>query len=239
MFRERWVGVLRRAMRAAPTARTLRAEDEGATEAALRAHLRQDPNDVAAFAALADIVRRRAQPSGPAGYPRRTRRLGDGSADAVWALAEELAHSSKAWFPLVEMARLSIDEDREGAMRRLGTAAERDPTGEALAQGLAMLRRAGHHADALNLGMGHWRPREHRVEVGQQLVEAAVEAGRAGEARRHLAALAARSDAADFAPMLADLEDLVSRVDTMRMLDLREDRGGQAQGHGPRRRRSR
>ena len=59
---------------------------------------------------------------------------------------------------------------------RLSTAADRDPTGVALAQGLAMLRQTGHADDALGLGVGHWRPREHDVDAGRQLIEASIEA---------------------------------------------------------------
>jgi hypothetical protein len=152
-------------------------------EARLWAVLRDDPNDVPAFAQLAEIVRRRAV----AGHPVHDRaRAAD---DAVWSLAEELAHSGRAWFPLVELARLSVHDDREVAMRRLATAAERDPSGDALATGLLMLRDAGLPGDAHNLGVGHWRPAEHHVEAGRQLVIAAVEAGRIADARRHLEAL--------------------------------------------------
>lgn len=207
-----------------------------AGEAALRERLREDPNDVAAFATLAGIVRTRADDRRPtSAYPRRPR-IEHGDDDAVWALAEELAHSPRAWFPLVELARLSLADDRETAMRRLGTAAERDPSGQALAQGLAMLRRAGHPAEALNLGVGHWRPREHEADAGRHLVEAAVEAGRVGEARRHLAALAAREDADRLAPMLQQLEALVRRAGEVRSVDLRDTAQVEAAGRRRRRR---
>jgi hypothetical protein len=49
-------------------------------------------------------------------------------------------------------------------------------------------------SEALGLGVGHWRPREHDIETGRQLVHAAVEAGRMGEARRHLEAVAQHPD---------------------------------------------
>ena len=38
---------------------------------------------------------------------------------AVWALAEELAGHPRAWYPLIELARLSVHDDHEGALRRL------------------------------------------------------------------------------------------------------------------------
>lgn len=180
-------------------------EVDAVQEDRLWAVLREDPNDVHAFAGLAEIVRLRAAQGHPGGQDRA--RAAD---DAVWSLAEELAHSGRAWFPLVELARLSVHDDREVALRRLATAAERDPSGDALATGLLMLRDAGLPGDALNLGVGHWRPREHDLEAGRQLVEAAVEAGRVGEARRHLEALALHPDAGRAAALRAELERLIA-----------------------------
>ncbi len=173
-------------------------------EERLWAVLREDPNDVLAFARLAEIVRVRAAEGHPVSDRARA------ADDAVWSLAEELAHSGRAWFPLVELARLSIHDDREMALRRLATAAERDPSGDALATGLLMLRDAGLPGDALNLGVGHWRPREHDLEAGRQMVEAAVEAGRVGEARRHLEALGLHPDAGRAAALRAELERLIA-----------------------------
>src|SRR3954454_22427995 len=141
-------------------------------EARLWAVLREDPNDVQSFHALAEIVRRRAEEGHKGGDPRKA------AGDAVWALAEELAHSGKAWYPLIELGRLSVHDDREQALRRLATAADRDHTGQALAQGVQVLRDEGLPAEAIGLGIGHWRPREHQVEVGRQLVLAAIEARR-------------------------------------------------------------
>jgi len=171
-------------------------------EFTLRQRLHDDPNDTEAFAALADVVRRQAA-EGHEDAERRPRAAND----AVWALAEELAHSSKAWYPLIELGRLSLHEDLEGAQRRLGIAVEREPTGRALAEGLAMLRREGMPEVALALGVGHWRPREHVPGAGRELVQAAAEAGRIGEARRHLDALAEHPD--------ADVTDLRDQLDSL------------------------
>ncbi|MBK8078191.1 MAG: hypothetical protein IPK24_22235 [Kineosporiaceae bacterium] len=156
---------------------------DAAAEAALWQILREDPNDVAAFHRLADVVRRHAADRHVDSPGVDRQRAMD---DAVWSLAEELAHSGKAWYPLVELARLSLHDDRDAAMRRLGTAAERDPVGLGLATSLQMLREAGLPGVALNLGMGHWRPREHTD--GRHMVESAIESARP-EARRHLEAL--------------------------------------------------
>ncbi len=174
----------------------------GSDQVALRARLHDDPNDAEAFAALAEIVRRQAA-EGHEDAERRPRAV----ADAEWALAEELAHSSRAWYPLIELGRLSLHEDLEGAQRRLGIAVEREPTGRALAESLAMLRREGMPEVALSLGVGHWRPREHVPAAGRELVQAAAEAGRFAEARRHLDALAERPD--------ADVIDLRDQLDAL------------------------
>lgn len=179
----------------------------------LRATLKADPNDEAAFVALAEIVRERAVEGHEVegGDPQRA------ANDAVWALAEELAQSPRAWFPLIELARLSIDDDRDGALRRLATAAERESTGRALAEGLAMLRQAGHADDALGLGVGHWRPAEHDVEIGKHLVAAAVETGRMAEARRHLEAMSHHPDKGKVAPLQIDLQRYISEEDAKRV----------------------
>jgi hypothetical protein len=176
-------------------------------EEALRTRLGEDPNDFAAFDRLAEIVRTRATEGHDVGDPQRE------ADDAVWALAEEIAQSSRAWYPLIELARLSIDDDRDVALRRIETGVDRDPTGQALARGLAMLRESGHPVDALNLGVGHWRPREHEVEAGRQLIEAAIEAGRPGEARRQLEALAAHPDQEGVEKLRRELEERVNLAD--------------------------
>src|SRR4051794_12674962 len=154
-----------------------------ADEAQLWAVLREDPNDVQSFHALAEIVRRRAAEGHRGGDPRKA------ADDAVWALGEELAHSGRAWYPLVELGRLSVHDDREQALKRFATASDRDSTGKALATSVQVLREEGLPQEAIGLGVGHWRPREHDVEVGRQLVLASVEARRPADARRTLDAL--------------------------------------------------
>src|SRR3954452_13914602 len=163
-------------------------------EDALRSMLSDDPNNERAFVALAEIVRRRAAESTVADDDPLAAPPDDGerqrAADlAVWALGEELAGNPRAWYPLIEVARLSVSDYHEGTLRRLTTAAERDPTGRALAEGLAVLRDANLPVDALGLGVGHWRPREHVPDVARHLVLAALEADRPLEAKQHLRAL--------------------------------------------------
>ena len=132
---------------------------------------------------------------------------------AVWALAEELAGHPRAWYPLIELARLSIHDDHEGALRRLATAAERDPSGHALLEGLAVLRDAGLPVEALGLGVGHWRVKEQPVGIARQLVLAAIEADRPLEAKHHLAALDLHPDRAAAARLRPELEAAVAHAE--------------------------
>jgi len=180
-------------------------------ESRLWRRLHEDPNDVEAFPQLAEIVRRRAGEGHQGGDRQRA------ADDAVWALAEELAHNGRAWYPLIELARLSVHDDRDAALRRLATASDRDPSGRALATGLAMLRETQLPSDALGLGMAHWRPREHDLEAGRHLVLAAIEAGRIPDARRHLAALSLHPDEGRVAVLRAELEGLIARLEAERV----------------------
>jgi hypothetical protein len=187
-----------------------RVPTDAAEEAQLRSRLEADPNDEGAFRRLADIVRRRAAEGHDNGDPRKA------ADDAVWALAEEMARSSRAWYPLIELGRLSVREDRDGALRRLATAAERDPSGRALAEALAVLREAGLPDEALGLGVGHWRPREHDPDAGRHLVHAAVDAGRIAEARRYLASFDQFPDQERVAGVRAELERAITEADHRR-----------------------
>jgi hypothetical protein len=198
---------------------------DDAEEARLWAVLHEDPNDEAAFVQLAEMVRQRA---GEGHDEADQQRAAD---DAVWALAEELAHSGRAWYPLLELARLSVHDDREAALRRLATASDRDPSGAALAKGLQMLREEHLPDEALGLGVGHWRPREHDLEAGRQLVEAAVEAGRKADARRHLDALSQHPDVGRVQLLRAELErriaEELAKTGQIPVVDVRDNRTDQ------------
>ena len=179
--------------------------------------LSDDPNNVRAFQALAEIVGRRAAETGPDGDPLtgptdagEKQRAAD---LAVWALGEELAGHPRAWYPLVELARLSVRHDHEGTLRRLATAAERDPSGEALAEGLAVLRDAGLPGEALGLGIGHWRPREQTPEIGRHIVHAALEADRPLEAKMHLKSLDLYPDQVAIVALRAELARAVAQAE--------------------------
>ena len=203
-----------------PGRRSGRREVPPLGEAQLRESLREDPNDESAFTALAELVRTRAAeahaeevaPTGPLD-PDEVRRAAD---NAVWALAEEMAQSPRAWRPLLVLGQLSLADDRDAALRRLSIAAERDPSGTGLARALQILREAGMNDEALSLGVGHWRPREHDVEAGRHLVAAAIDAGRPAEARRHLKALAEHPDTGRVAQLRSELEDAIAKADRAR-----------------------
>lgn len=200
-----------------PTAAAAPADTD--RETSLRATLVADPNDAHAFAALAEIVRRRAQDSAPVdpltASPGADRQRAVNL--AVWALAEELAGNPRAWYPLIEMARLSLVDDHEGSLRRLGAACDRDPGGRAVAEGVRMLREANLPAEALGLGVGHWLPQQHAPEAGRHIVLAALDAGRPAEARRHLTALAGapHQHAAAVKEIRAQLEPLVVEAEDL------------------------
>ena len=68
-----------------------------------------------------------------------------------------------------------------------------------------MLRGAGMPVDAIGLGVGHWRPREHDPEVARQLVLASIEAGRPLEAKQHIAALDLHPDQTAVAELKGEL----------------------------------
>lgn len=156
-------------------------------EKALRRRLHDDPNDARSFKRLVTLLARRAQQHG--GGPGTA---GERADDVAWALAAELARQPRAWYPLIELARLSLAQGTEAAVRRLADAAERDSTGRALATAIALLRTAGHPDEGFRLALAQWRPAQHDPLVGRQLVLAGLEAGRSGEVARHLDALAAR-----------------------------------------------
>jgi len=132
-------------------------DDEGL----LRERLSQDPNDIEAFARLAEVVRRHA--------------IEGHGADSVAELDRTRAADDAVW--------------------------------------------------ALSLGLGHWRPAEHDVEAGRELVEAAVEADRPADARRHLDALLAHPDQARVAELRPELERLVAGGGRPRVVDVRSERG--------------
>ncbi|NLI18194.1 MAG: hypothetical protein GX427_05190 [Actinomycetales bacterium] len=147
-------------------------------EAALVARLDADPNDRQALVRLAELITQpvpeaiadpltAAQQPATAAGQRRT---------ALWALAEEYAGNPHAWAPLIELARLLVEDDEDAATRRLATACDRDPSGQALAQSIEMLRDRGLAHQAVSLGVAKWVPATHPYETGRQLVLAAVEA---------------------------------------------------------------
>ena len=99
-------------------------------------------------------------------------------------------------------------------MRRLGAACDRDPSGTALIQGVRMLREAHLPAEGLGLGVGHWSPADHDPEAGRQIVQAALDADRPADARRHLRDLAELgAQHRDTARVVAELEPVVAAAE--------------------------
>lgn len=200
---------MRRPTTAAPSA-------DAPREDALRALLVEDPNNITAFAALAEMVRRHAEGDEPvdpltAEHDRVEHHV---SSDvAVWALAEELAGNPRAWYPLIALGRLSLPDDHDGAMRRLNHACERESTGRAVAEGVRVLREADLASDGLGLGVGHWNPKEHIPEAGRQVVLAAVEAGRPMDARRLLGQLAEHASTDAARSIVGELEPQVAAAE--------------------------
>lgn len=176
-----------------------------------------DPNNIRAFQALSEIVRRRAaegtRVDDPLSAPTDAVAKQHAADLAVWSLGEELAGNPRAWYPLIALARLSLGDDQDAAIRRLATASDRDPTGEALAESLAVLREAHLPVEALGLGVGHWRAKEHSPEVGRQLVLAALEADRIYDARHHLVSLESNPDRRAVAKIRSELEPAIARVE--------------------------
>jgi hypothetical protein len=164
----------------------------GRPEEALRGLLQRDPNDARSFTRLvALLVRLNAERR--RGDRLAVARPGDDAADeTAWALAAELARRPGAWYPLIELARLSLPQDSEAAVRRLTSATDRDPTGRALTRAVELLRSAGHPDEAFRIALARWRPAEHGPRPGRQLLLAGLEAGRIAELCRHLDALSRR-----------------------------------------------
>jgi hypothetical protein len=165
-------------------------------EAALRHRLGQDPNDAHAFRKLVTLLTRvQAAQKTSDGVPGNGNGTGNGNGagdDVAWALAAELARRPRAWYPLVELARLSLDQDLPSAVRRLATASERDLTGRGLTCAIVLLRQAGRPDEGFRLGLAHWRPHHHSLAAGRQLVLAGLAARPGGGDVRQLVAEVAR-----------------------------------------------
>ena len=176
-----------------------------------------DPNNIRAFQALSEVVRRRAaegtHADDPLSAPTDAVAQQHAADLAVWSLGEELAGNPRAWYPLIALARLSLRDDQDAAIRRLATASDRDPSGEALAESLAVLREANLPVEALGLGVGHWRAKEHTPEVGRQLVLAALEADRVYDARHHLEILESNPDRKAVDQIRRQLEPAIAQVE--------------------------
>lgn len=178
-------------------------------EDALRALLMDDPNNERAFLALVDLVAENSayqethvQVEDPGADPLVAHTQAESAHPlseedemderrlvAMWALAEEFAGHPKGWYPMILMARLSLETNAEDSLRRVNAGISRDDTGQALARSVDMLRGSDLVQEAYALGAGHWRAREHHPVAGVAVIRAALDCGKVLEARNHLAEL--------------------------------------------------
>lgn len=191
----------------------------------LREILNENPNDVGAFQELAELVNSAAGPREVEDPLTAEQGQTDTYAVAnltMWSLSEELSGRPNAWYPLIELARLSVDSDLEGATRRLNTAAQRDETGRALAEGVKVLRGAGQADAAYSLGVGHWDPANHKFAAGEQIILAALDARRPDQATIHLDRVRAVAKPGQHDDRMTFLEESIASVEAEEDARLRQ-----------------
>lgn len=169
---------------------SVESDEQPARIAELRARLADDPNDVVAFDELVRIAQS-AEEEQPPADPLRADTTATGSvpvsADlAIWALAEELSGNTSSWYPQIQLARLSVKSDTQGAIKKLNVAADRNPSGEVLAKCVKILRDAGMPDQALSLGLAHWAPGKQDAVAGWAIIDAALDAERVQEAKTYM-----------------------------------------------------
>ncbi|USR80070.1 hypothetical protein [Arcanobacterium pinnipediorum] len=160
----------------------------------LRIALAADPNDRAAFEELISIIWALGQ-SRPTVDPLTADEDEPHTSPIkliLWALSEDLASDSRAWYPLIQLARLSLDDDLEAAVHQIEVAAGREETGLALEQGISLLLDAGYPDTAMQIGMGRWNSQEHIAGVGIALTKAAIASGKLSDAQRFVSYLEER-----------------------------------------------
>lgn len=171
----------------------------------LREQLTDNPNNIEAFEELASIVRA-AEDRVVLDPLTADSDEAEASADlALWSLAEDLGSDSRAWYPLIMLAKLAINDDVDSALRHLENAADREETGIALAQGVHLLRESGHNGAAEQLGLGRWKSQQHTHVVGEELTLAALADGKLGHARQYIEYLESAGADADVVERLAAL----------------------------------
>ena len=173
-------------------------------EDALRAMLADDPNNEQAFAALVALVHKNCAGEGedandPLKAAEDAATFAEKRKVAVWALAEEYSGHPRAWYPLIELARLSLPDSVEESVRRLNAAVARDASGTALATAIDLLLERELYHEAYNLGVGNWRPKEHHAAAGVRVVRAALKCERLVDAENSLQELLANATNDDIA----------------------------------------
>lgn len=181
-------------------------------EQELRSRLEEDPNDREALIGLAEILAapQEEEIADPLTAAHEPISAAVNRQTALWALAEDYAGNPHAWVPLIELARILVSDDEEGAIKRLATACDRETTGKALANSVAMLRENGLTSQALSLGVAKWAPATQSFEAGTQLVRAAIEARDPGRARELVSRL---GDAHPEEPEVAELEAAINDLE--------------------------
>lgn len=182
----------------------------------LRETLNDNPNDIGSFQELSELVNDAARERATVEDPLTADHDDTGPESqaelAMWSLAEELSAKPSAWYPLIELARLSVDSDYEGANRRLTTAVQRDDTGRALGEAIKVLRGADLADAGMALGIGHWDPENQKFAAGEQLILAAIDAKRPDEARRFLTTLTEYAKSGEHEDRVAFLASLIERA---------------------------
>ncbi|SDU81515.1 hypothetical protein [Arcanobacterium phocae] len=157
----------------------------------LRVDLDSDPNNQEAFEELISLIRKLGQ-SSPTADPLTADDVQHRKTPVklvLLALSEDLASDSRAWYPLIQLAKITIDDDPAAAVHQIEVAAAREESGRALAEGIHLLVEADQPDTAMQVGMGRWNPENDIPDVGIELIKAAVETGKISDAQRFLTAL--------------------------------------------------
>ncbi|QJC21642.1 hypothetical protein [Arcanobacterium buesumense] len=160
----------------------------------LRVALAADPNNAESFDELISIIRLLGQQT-PTADPLTADDTYSSKPPlnlVLLALSEDLASDLRAWYPLIQLAKITIDDDPAAAVHQIEVAAGREETGQALASGIKLLCEAGQPDTAMQVGLGRWLPDEHCIDVGLELIRAAMASDKIADAQSFLDVLQKR-----------------------------------------------